>query len=239
MQESNLINKQKLFEQVAAHLEQEILAGTLKPGERLPPERDLQLRFGVGRPAIREALITLQRSGIIEIGNGAPARVVRPTIAGVVESLRPAVQQILSGEEGQRNLQGVRLFAEIGLVRNAAENASEEELAELAQALTVNQASIGDMEDFMRTDIAFHYVIAKVMHNPAFLALHDTMSVWLSQQRHFALMEADEDRRSYAAHVNIYQAVKSRDPDAAEAAMRAHLNSGWKAFWRQYQDSLK
>ena len=69
------IERRKLFEQVAAHIQKEILAGALRPGDRLPPERDLRARFGVGRPTIREALITLQRAGLVEIGNGAPARV--------------------------------------------------------------------------------------------------------------------------------------------------------------------
>jgi GntR family transcriptional repressor for pyruvate dehydrogenase complex len=63
MAEPQLIDRRKLFEQVAAHLERDILSGKLRPGESLPPERDLQAMFGVGRPAIREALITLQRGG--------------------------------------------------------------------------------------------------------------------------------------------------------------------------------
>ena len=69
MSDRTTIDRRKLFEQVAAHLQREILDGTLKPGDRLPPERELQIRFGVGRPAVREALITLQRAGLIEIVN--------------------------------------------------------------------------------------------------------------------------------------------------------------------------
>ncbi len=69
------------------HLEGLILSGQLKPGERLPPERELQNAFGVGRPAISEALITLERSGLVEIGNGAPARVALPTTAGLLSAL--------------------------------------------------------------------------------------------------------------------------------------------------------
>src|SRR5437660_9174319 len=129
------IDRRKLFEQVAAHLEREILEGKLKPGDRLPPERDLQARFGVGRPAIREALITLQRSGLLEISNGMPARVAQPRVEGIVASMIPAVRQMLAGADGQRQLQGVRLFMEIGLVRHAAVSATEEDLAKLAQAL--------------------------------------------------------------------------------------------------------
>src|SRR5665213_2025710 len=97
-----LLDRRRLFEQVAAHLEREILEGKLRAGDRLPPERDLQSRFGVGRPAIREALITLQRAGLVEIGNGSPARVSMPTMKVVVAGLVPTVQHILSNAAGQR-----------------------------------------------------------------------------------------------------------------------------------------
>jgi GntR family transcriptional repressor for pyruvate dehydrogenase complex len=237
MNEPILIDKRKLFEQVAAHLEREILTGKLKPGERLPPERDLQTMFGVGRPAIREALITLQKAGLIEIGNGAPARVATPTVKGVMAGLMPAVHQIIAGPEGQRQLQGVRLFMEVGLVRHAALNATETDLGQLGEALDANRLAVGDTDGFIRTDVAFHYVFAQIIRNSAFLALHDAMSHWLREQRRIALAEPGEDKTGYAAHKRIFEAVKARDPDAAEAAMRTHLERGWVAFWKRYGES--
>lgn len=236
MAEPILIDRRKLFEQVAAHLERDILEGKLKPGESLPPERDLQAMFGVGRPAIREALITLQRAGLIEIGNGAPARVARPNMRDVVAGLMPAVHQIIGNAEGQKQLQGVRVFMEVGLVRNAAANATDKDLQQLQQALKANKESIGDAAAFARTDIAYHRTFAEIMRNSAFLILHDAMSDWLREQRRIALMEKDEDKAGYRAHARIYEAVAGHDPDAAEAAMREHLESGAKAFWKRYTE---
>ena len=235
MEEPVLLDRRKLFEQVAAHIEREILTGKLKPGDRLPAERDLRAMFGVGRPAIREALITLQRGGLIEIGNGAPARVAMPTAAGVMAGLMPAVQQIISGPEGQRQLQGVRLFMEVGLVRHAALNASDEERGRLGEALEDNRQAIGDRAAFIRTDVGFHYVFAQIIGNPVFTALHNAMSTWLREQRRIALLEPGEDRTGFEAHARIFDAVAARDPDAAEAAMRQHLEWGWVAFWRRYE----
>ena len=77
------IKRQRLFDQVAQHLEAMILSGEVGVGDALPSERELMERFGVGRPAIREALITLHRSGLIEIANGARARVAVPQASGV------------------------------------------------------------------------------------------------------------------------------------------------------------
>jgi DNA-binding FadR family transcriptional regulator len=230
----DVIDRRKLFEQVAARLEREILEGKLKSGDRLPPERDLRLRFGVGRPAIREALITLQGKGLVEIGNGMPARVAMPTMRGVVADLVPTVQHILSNASGQRQLQGVRLFVEVGLVRHAAASATADDLQLLARALEDNRKTVGNVEGFIRTDVAFHFAFAEITKNPAFVALHDAMSAWLLNQRQIALQEPDEDRRGYEAHTRIYAAVAKRDPDAAERAMRDHLESGWVAFWRRY-----
>jgi DNA-binding FadR family transcriptional regulator len=233
---SDLIVRRKLFEQVAAHLQREILEGKMKPGDRLPPERDLQARFGVGRPAIREALITLQRSGLVEIGNGAPARIARPRPEGILATMVPAVHQMLSTAEGQRQLQGVRLFIEVGLVRHAAASATPADIEKLSRALEENQKSLGDIEEFIRTDVAYHFVLAEIIGNPVFLVLHDAMSTWLLQQRQIALQEPGEDQRGYEAHKRIYEAVAAHEPDAAEAAMLDHLTSGWVAFWHRYQE---
>jgi GntR family transcriptional repressor for pyruvate dehydrogenase complex len=123
---------------------------------------------------------------------------------------------------------------EVGLVRHAAENAMPEDLKRLEAALEANRQTLGDREGFIRTDVAFHFVFAEIMRNPAFVALHDAMSTWLLQQRQIALLEPGEDAKGFEAHTRIFEAVAARDPDAAEAAMRSHLEWGWVAFWRRY-----
>jgi len=170
MLEAVTIERKKLFQQVAAHLEELILEGRLKPGDQLPPERDLQNRFGVGRPAIREALISLQRSGLIEISNGARARVAMPTAHAVVSGMRSAVRQMMSTAEGQRHFQGVRFFFETGLARHAAREATAAQIEQLANRLAANRDAIGDRERFIDTDVAFHFVLAEITGNPVFAA---------------------------------------------------------------------
>ena len=73
------------------------------------------------------------------------------------------------------------------------------------------------------------------MWNPAFLALHDAVSTWLLGRRRFALQEPGEDQRGYEAHAWIYDAVRRRDSDGAEAAMQQNLEEGWVAFWHKYK----
>lgn len=226
-----LIERKKLFEQVAEHLEGLILSGELRPGERLPPERELQQAFGVGRPAIREALITLERAGLVEIGNGAPARVAHPNPRGLLTQVVPTVRHMLSTPEGNRQLMAVRLLVEVGLVRQAAKDATPEFLAELRAAWEENRALSGDPGAFIPSDVRFHYVIARFAGGEAILAIHDAMSQWLRHQREISLRASPNADRTVRAHGRILEAVEARDPDAAEQAMRDHLAEGWAEYW--------
>lgn len=225
------LDRRKLFEQVAEHIQKEILNGSLKPGDRLPPERDLQQRFGVGRPAIREALISLQNQGLVEIMNGSPARVAMPTAEGVLQGMFPAVLQMLSTVDGQKHFQDLRLFFEVGLARRVASTATDNDLVKLKAALDANKAAIGDRTRFIETDVAYHYTMAEMTQNPVFSALHDGMSSWLKQQRVITLDQPDQERIAFSAHQRIYKAIAARDPDAAEEAMRAHMLQLQAAYW--------
>lgn len=233
MEDTFIIERKKLFEHVAAHLEAQILAGKLKPGDQLPPERDLQTRFGVGRPAIREALISLQKAGLVELTNGARARVLMPTATHIFTGMAPAVRQMLSTEEGQRQFQGARLFFEVGLAREAARHATEADLETLKAALEANRQAIGDRERFTGTDIAFHFELPRIARNPIFIALHDQISEWLKEQRVVTLAASGQERTAYKAHCAIYEGIAARDPDRAEQAMRNHLQQLATTFWRQ------
>jgi GntR family transcriptional regulator, sialic acid-inducible nan operon repressor len=237
MVESLTIDRKKLFEQVAAHLERQILEGKLRPGDQLPPERDLQARFGVGRPAIREALITLQRSGLVEIANGTRARVSMPTASAVVSGMGSAVRQMLSSGDGQRHFQGVRFFFETGLARAAARDATNEDVTRLEAALAANKAAIGNRPRFVATDVAFHFVLAEMTGNPIFAALHDAMSGWLTEQRVVTLEAPGQDRTAYEAHVRIFEAIAAHDPDRAEAAMATHLRQLSDTYWKRQEGS--
>jgi GntR family transcriptional repressor for pyruvate dehydrogenase complex len=218
------IERRKLFEQVAFHLEQQIVSGRLKAGDRLPAERDLCQLFGVGRPAIREALISLQKQGLVELRNGASARVAAASPTGLVAGIAPAVRQMLLSPDGQRNFQRVRAFVEVGLARHAARHATEEDLARIEAALVANEAALGDVDRFVATDIAFHFEFALVMDNPVFTAVHDALSTWLVEQRRVTLAAPGQARTACEAHRRIYEAVRRRDPDAAEAAMAEHMD---------------
>jgi GntR family transcriptional repressor for pyruvate dehydrogenase complex len=179
-------------------------------------------QFGVGRPAVREALFHLGKMGLIEVRSGERARVTRPTPEIVIGTLSGAARHMLASPGGVRDFQAARTFFEVGLVRHAAEHATAEDIERFEAALEENRRSIGDLKRFQRTDVAFHYVLAVIPGNPIFTAIHAAFAEWLLEQRQTTLAPG-QDEIAYAAHRQIFEAVAARDPDRAEAAMREHL----------------
>ena len=229
---SETIQRRRLYQEVADRLQSLILSGALQVGDPLPSERSLMERYGVGRPAVREAMLMLEHAGLITTSGGERARVARPTAEGMVAGLDASVRHWLGEPSGIRSLQGARELLEAALARQAAEEADEDGLARLRQALAENEAARGDLTRFERTDVAFHYVFAQIPRNPIFTALHQAMVGWLTEQRSVTLREPGAEAQAAESHRRIFEAVVARDPDRAEREMRAHLREVARSYWR-------
>lgn len=225
------IRRRKLSEEVALRLEEMIQHGGYQPGDQLPSERDLMRQFGVGRPAVREALFSLQTMGLVAVSSGERARVTRPTPQLVIESLSGAARLLLSQPDGIRHFQEARRFFEIGLVRHAASHAGDEDLRELGRALEENRLSIGNARRFEQTDMAFHYVLALIPRNPIFTAIHAAIADWLMEQRSITLSYPGQNEVAFRAHQAIYEAIAARDPERAERELRDHLDQVAGLYW--------
>lgn len=226
------IRRRKLSEEVAARLEAMIQEGGYQPGDQLPSERELMKQFGVGRPAVREALYALQTMGLVAVNSGERARVTRPTPKLVIESLAGAARLMLSEPDGIRHFQQARTFFEIGLARHAAEHAMESDLRDLRRALEENRLSIGNIRRFEQTDMAFHYVLAVIPRNPIFTAIHAAIAEWLMEQRTITLTYPGQNEIAYRAHLAIAEAIAARDPDRSERVIRAHLDQVADLYWQ-------
>lgn len=227
-----VVRRRKLYEDIAQHLEQRIRDQDVPPGEQLPSERDLMREFGVGRPAVREALFHLQRMGLLELRSGGRARVTRPTPKAVVESLAGSARYLLAEPDGVRHFQEARSLFEISLARHAAEHATEEDLRDLRDALEANRRSLGDLVKFEKTDVDFHHILAVIPRNPIFEAIHAAIAEWLVEQRHVTLTQPGANEVAYEFHAQIYEAIAAHDPDRAERVIRAHLDNVADLYWR-------
>ena len=217
------IRRRKLYEEIAERVEERIRNDEIAPGGRLPSERQLMREFGVGRPAVREAVFHLNRMGLIELRSGERAKVAEPTAEVVVETLSGTARHFLSQPGGIDHFQQARVFFETGLARYAAEKATPEDLAGLVAALEANRQAVGDVKKFGVTDVAFHYALAVIPRNPIYTAIHAAIIEWLVEQRQVTLSIPGQNRIAYEAHADIYRAIEARDADEAERQMRTHL----------------
>lgn len=226
------IQRRKLYEDIAARLEAMIQEGRYAPGDQLPSERDLMKLFGVGRPAVREALFALQKMGLVAVSSGERARVTAPSPKVVFDSLGGTARHLLATADGVRHFQEARTMFEVGLARHAAEHATRTDLLELTRALDANRQALGNAAAFERTDVAFHYVLALIPRNPIFTALHQAIVAWLTEQRTISLQQPGQNMIAYRAHEAIHGAIAAGNPDGAEQAVRTHLAQVARTYWK-------
>ena len=230
------LKRSKLFEQVAEALERRIREQDLEAGVELPSERDLMKEFGVGRPAVREALFHLQRMGLVESRPGARAQVAIPSARGVMSLVAGSARYLLSAPEGVKHFQDARILFETGLVRNAAVMATPADIDRLGKALKANGQAIGDIRRFEQSDVEFHFAIATIPDNPIYTTLHGAIVEWLVDQRRVTLSYPGQNKQAFEAHAAIFDAIASHNPDAAAEQMRAHLEQVASLYWKVRED---
>jgi len=219
------IVKRKLADEVFERLKTMIVSGEFGPGESLPSERDLMARFGVGRPAIREAMQTLANLGLLTISHGERARVRALTARAAVNQIDTLAQLMLSASpEMLENLKEARRFFERGMAREAAIKATNEDIAELEVLVEQQRQATGDQAAFIRADMAFHTKIAQISRNAIFEALSEAMLGWLQEYHTDALFWEGKGHQTLAEHTEILRCIKARDPAGAEAAVTMHLD---------------
>lgn len=217
------IPRRKLYQEVMDRLLARISAGEFASSGQLPSERELMDAYAVGRPAIREAMQQLERSGIITISHGERARIARPTAESMVEQMADAARYLLSVEPGTLDhLKEARVFLEAGLAKIAAERADAAGLARLRQRLDEHREA--SLDDFLMRDIAFHRQIAAMSGNPIFPAVVEGMLTWLGDYYHTLVRAQGAESLTLREHQRIYDAIAARDAAGAAQAMADHLN---------------
>jgi GntR family transcriptional repressor for pyruvate dehydrogenase complex len=215
------IQKTKVYEEVAAQLERLILEGALKPGDKLPPERELAERFNVSRSAVREAIRSLELKGMVEPRPGEGTLVRTPSIDSL---LNPLASLLGQKREVVRELMEVRTIIEPPLAGRAARNAGPEDIAQLEAILERQKAKVSRQELAIEEDTEFHYTIARASKNSVILKVVDMMMDILRESRERSLQVEGRREKSLAGHRRILNAIKRRDPEGAEEAMRQHLS---------------
>ena len=217
--EFEVIRRSKVYEQVARQLQQRII-DELKPGDLLPPERELVQMLGVSRSSVRDAIRSLELVGLLEPRQGIGTVVREPSadssanpLAGILLQKRKLVGELLD----------VRKMIEPPLARRAALHASEVAIAEMEQILTRQKEKVSRGELAIEEDSEFHYAIALASANSVVLKVVDVLMDLLRETRERSLQVEGRQQKALAGHQRILAALKRRDASAAEAAMRRHL----------------
>jgi GntR family transcriptional repressor for pyruvate dehydrogenase complex len=228
--EFHAVRTGRRYEQVAEQIQRLITSGALRPGDRLPNERELAAKFGVGRSSLRDAIRTLEVMGIVESRHGS-GTVVRDlsTDALVV----PLASVLAHKRELVAELLDVRRMIEPALAARAAANATEEELSRLDDILRRQEAKVRRGERSIEEDSEFHYAIALAARNGVVLRVLDVLMDLLRESRARSLQVRGRPERSCAGHRRILRAIKRRDGPAAEAAVRKHLKEIEEIVTRQ------
>ena len=218
------IPRRKVSHDVLDRLMAEITSGRIVAGDYLPSERELMQSFQVGRPAIREAMQTLQRMGLITITHGERARVAAPTARTMLDQIAGTARHILNNSpETLLHLKDARIFFEVGMARIAAAKATGAHIARLEQCLADQEGAGLDFTGFMQADVAFHRELAGIAENPIFVAVSDAMLGWLSAYHVGLLRKLGREKQTLDEHRLLVDRIAAHDVDGSAAAMLAHL----------------
>lgn len=218
------IVRRKLSDEVMERLLRLISEGNLRAGDTMPSERELMERFGVGRPAIREAMQSLSNMGLVSISHGERARVKELTAQSIIRQVDQSAHIMLSrSSDSLEHLKNARLFFERGMVREAAAKATPHDVAQLKATVGEQREALGDAPRFMAADMKFHIQIAAISGNPLFVSVSEAMLGWLKAYHVDLLIWNGKENFTLAEHGEIIAAIARGDADAAEAALTRHL----------------
>jgi GntR family transcriptional repressor for pyruvate dehydrogenase complex len=214
-----VVRRNKVYEEVAKQIERLILK-KLKPGDKLPSERELAEMLQVSRSSIRDAIRGLELRGLVEPRQGA-GTIVRETSA---ESLvHPFASALKRRQEMVSELLDFRKMLEPPLAARAATHASPDEISEMEEILQRQEQKQGQGEAAIAEDAEFHYSIALASGNSVVLKVIDTLMDLLRDTRERSLQVEGRSQKSLAGHRRILAAINRHDAEAAKAAMRRHI----------------
>lgn len=219
------VRKRTLKSQIADKLCAMISSGMIAEGEALPSERELAKSYGVSRETVRGALQILIEHGFIEISQsnrsvvaeGAAKQIESSSLLGDIQSYDAFT------------VAETRKVVESAILRSAAINISKEDLEKLASMLEYQESVVNDPVAFQISDNEFHTVIYQSCRNTLLTKMALDVYSYALEYRTVALLEEASTVRSLREHHQLFRSLKNHDPDAAERAIVAHVDSIFKS----------
>ncbi|MGH9598079.1 MAG: FadR/GntR family transcriptional regulator [Edaphobacter sp.] len=211
----------QLTMQVVEHVRSLISRGEVHPGDRLPPERELARKLKISRSSLRAGIGFLSAMGVLKSRHGAGTFVSSgpPALDSSSLSVLGALHGFLPWQMFE-----ARLVLESNVAALAAERATEQHIAELAEEVAEMYAALTDPHEYLIHDVRFHRTIARASGNPILGALMETITANLYDYRSKTVVNAMDLKESAEMHREIYRAIRSHNPTQARITMEKHLN---------------
>jgi GntR family transcriptional repressor for pyruvate dehydrogenase complex len=219
------IERKSIVTDITNRLLSYLLSGHLKPGDKLPAERQLAETIGVGRSSLREALKALMVLGLLEVRHGDGTYLKKAD-----SELLPQVIEwgLLLGEKRTMDLIEARQIIEISVAALAAKRCEPEALEQLRLILQRMEAATNSQDihdDYINADIAFHLKLAEIAQNTILrdmlTSIRSLLHAWIKS----VIESAGSAQFSYEEHLAVFQAIELGDASRAANAMEAHMNS--------------
>lgn len=231
--------KKKAYQVIVDQINEYFLNGKLKPGDKLPTERDLASRFNVSRTSVREALRKLEIKGIIEIKQGSGSFIKTSEVLAVEE----ISSTIMNAEKKLiYEMLELRRMLEVECASLASQRATSEDLNRIREALEMMDHAKNDVELGLQADLNFHISIVYASHNSIFLQLIKTLSghmqdtIRATRRQRLANHERNQD--TINEHKEIYLAIATGDAGQAAQLMEKHITQIRKELTESLLDHI-
>lgn len=205
---------------VVNHIRSLIENGTLKPGDKIPPEREFARALKISRASLRTGIGYMATMGIMKVRHGVGTFVADgpPEFGKTYLSFMGALHGFQSWQMFE-----ARLILEGNLAAMAAERGKEEHLTALAEEVAEMFAAMDRPADYLIHDVLFHRIISQASGNPILAVLMETITSALYDKRRRTVERSTDLRESAEMHREIYRAIRTRQPQEARKLMEQHL----------------
>ncbi len=216
------VERHSLADQVAKKILDLVRTGNLKPGDQLPPERDLAQMLQVSRPSLREAMRGLQILGVVRTRQGGGAYI---SSLDAADLLGPLQFLITLNALNVDSLYESRLLIDGGIAAIAAARLADGDIERLAAMVAVQDKLVTDPIGFRVSDLEFHRTISEATGNPFLIRVSHSLYVLGMEYRRMASETAGVLAQSLADHRAIVAALAARDAAAARGALEVHMQN--------------
>lgn len=232
------VARQSVVDAVADRLRNEILSGRLRPGTRLPSERELSLALGVNRLTLRASLTRLEAMGLITTRHGAGTVVASWRERAGLEMLGTLVKGLKLADpawhELVRSALELRRILSVEAVALAAERHTDEDIDAIATCVQVLQEHVDDPLAFARADLALMRAMCKAARSIGLELFLNTFSRWPDEHPALVSVLYDDTHTSVAIYPPVVEVLKSRNPEMARSLVRRALETLDAAWARRH-----